>query len=274
MSRASLPTLHFAGKTDPGRVRALNEDALAIRAEYGFAIVADGMGGYNAGEVASGIATSVLSESLEERLQDPIATRGDVRHLHRMMVDCVQHASASIHEAARQEPRYQGMGTTLVAALFHAGGVSIAHVGDSRAYRFRNGELTRLTRDHSFLQEQLDAGLITPEQARNSVDRNIVTRALGVDAEVQVDIHVQDVRAQDIFLLCSDGLNEMLSDQRIAAILHAQSRSLETACEYLIDAANQRGGLDNIAVVLVRVDAKATDKSSGIIDRLSDWLSS
>jgi serine/threonine protein phosphatase PrpC len=247
--------LRYAARTDPGRVRAHNEDAFSIRPDLSFAVVADGMGGYSAGEVASGIATAVLTEALEERLRDPKTLRNkDTRQLHRLMVDCIEHASASIFEAARLDPGYQGMGTTLVAALFHYHGVSIAHVGDSRGYRLRDGELEQLTRDHSFLQEQIDAGLITIEQARNSQDRNLVTRAMGVEPEVEVEIHLHDVRTGDLFLLCSDGLTEMLSDRRIAAELTGASHDLELVCQALIDAANERGGLDNISVALVAVD--------------------
>jgi serine/threonine protein phosphatase PrpC len=251
-----LSKLRFAARTDSGRVRAHNEDAFSVRSDLGFVVVADGMGGYSAGEVASGIATSVLTEALEERLRDPKALRSkDSRQLHRLMVDCIEHTSASIFEAARLEPGYQGMGTTLVAALFHDNGVSIAHVGDSRAYRLRGGNLEQLTRDHSFLQEQIDAGLITVEQARNSQDRNLVTRAMGVDAEVEVEVHRHGVLTGDLFLLCSDGLTEMLSDRRIAAELTRATDDLDLVCQALIDAANERGGLDNISVALVAVDA-------------------
>jgi serine/threonine protein phosphatase PrpC len=262
-----LPRLRFAARTDSGRVRTHNEDAFSLRPDLGFAIVADGMGGYSAGEIASGIATSVLTEALEERLRDPKALRGsDSRQLHRLMVDCIEHASASIFEAARREPSYQGMGTTLVAALFHPHGLSIAHVGDSRAYRLRDGKLEQLTRDHSFLQEQIDAGLITVEQARNSQDRNLVTRAMGVEPEV-------DVRTGDLYLICSDGLTEMLSDRRIEAELKRATSDLDIVCQALIDAANERGGLDNICVALVAVDEPGETKSStGWLSKLAGWI--
>jgi serine/threonine protein phosphatase PrpC len=269
-----LPRLRFAARTDSGRVRTHNEDAFSLRPDLGFAIVADGMGGYSAGEIASGIATSVLTEALEERLRDPKALRGsDSRQLHRLMVDCIEHASASIFEAARREPSYQGMGTTLVAALFHPHGLSIAHVGDSRAYRLRDGKLEQLTRDHSFLQEQIDAGLITVEQARNSQDRNLVTRAMGVEPEVDVEIHRHDVRTGDLYLLCSDGLTEMLSDRRIEAELNRATSDLDIVCQALIDAANERGGLDNICVALVAVDEPGETKSStGWLSKLAGWI--
>jgi serine/threonine protein phosphatase PrpC len=268
MPSKHLSRLRFAARTDSGRVRAHNEDAFLLRPDLNFVVVADGMGGYSAGEVASGIATSVLTEALEERLQDPKALRSnDSRQLHRLMVECIEHASASIFEAARLEPGYQGMGTTMVAALFHCHGVSIAHVGDSRGYRLRDGQLEQLTRDHSFLQEQIDAGLITVEQARNSQDRNLVTRAMGVEAEVEVEIHLHDVRTGDLFLLCSDGLTEMLSDRRIAAELTGALNDLDVVCQTLIDAANDRGGMDNISVALVAVDEYGESKPP------TGWLS-
>lgn len=271
-----LPRLRFAARTDPGRVRTHNEDAFSLRPDLGLAAVADGMGGYSAGEVASGIATSVLTEALEERLRDPKALRSnDNRQIHRLMVDCIEHASASIFEAARLEPRYQGMGTTLVAALFDYHGVSIAHVGDSRAYRLRDGQLEQLTRDHSFLQEQIDAGLITVEQARNSQDRNLVTRAMGVEPEVEVEIHRHEVRAGDLYLLCSDGLTEMLSDRRIATELMRITDDLDIVCQALIDAANERGGLDNICVALVAVGEHGESKPpAGWLAKLASWIGS
>jgi len=267
--------LEFAAKTDTGRVRSHNEDAIAISEEYGIAIVADGMGGYNAGEVASRIAASVLKESLEEQLKHPQFMRStSSRRIHKMMVESIVHANASIIEAARVEPRYAGMGTTLVAALFHQDKVTIAHVGDSRAYYLRKDELIQLTRDHSLLQEQLDAGLISMEEAQYSQIRNLVTRAMGVDADVQVEIHDHQTEPGDIYVLCSDGLSDMLPEREIGKLLTNYQDSLQSACDTLISKANDNGGRDNISVALVRIKANGTDatQSKGKLERLFQWI--
>jgi serine/threonine protein phosphatase PrpC len=203
---ANTVGLELASKTDTGRIRSKNEDAIALSPTHGIAILADGMGGYSAGEVASRIATDVLWQSLEQgldrlesQLQDLLTTRG--RQIQNLMVESIQRANSAVIEAARVEPEYQGMGTTLVAAVFHDDKITVAHVGDSRAYRFREGELTQITRDHSLLQEQIDAGLISPEWARFSQNKNLVTRALGVDPEMEVEIHDHPIEPGEIYLL-------------------------------------------------------------------------
>jgi serine/threonine protein phosphatase PrpC len=265
--------LEFAAKTDTGLVRSHNEDSIVYSAEYGFAILADGMGGYNAGEVASGIATSVLKESLEQRLRHQ---QWDVRlnrtkRIQQMVVDSIVHANDSIFEAARINPENSGMGTTLVLALFHQNHVTVAHIGDSRAYRLRKGELTQITRDHSMLQEQIDAGLISEESAQFAQNRNLITRAMGVDVDVDVEIHEHQVESGDIYLLCSDGLSDMLSKSQILGALNNSDRNLEKVCDALITEANEHGGRDNISVALVRVRSGGS-AGRGLIGRALDLL--
>jgi serine/threonine protein phosphatase PrpC len=265
--------LEFAAKTHTGLVRPQNEDAIALSPACGYAILADGMGGYNAGEVASGIATSILKESLEDglnRLQDQLlSNRG--RQIHHLMVESIQRANSAVVEAARIEPEYQGMGTTLVAALFDQDKVTIAHVGDSRAYRFRQGELTQLTKDHSLLQEQIDAGLINPEWARFSQNKNLVTRAVGVDHEMEVEIHDHNTEPGDVYLLCSDGLSDMLAAEEIHDALAGWKSSLERACDVLVQRANDNGGHDNISVILIKVQSKNAE-TGGLFDRILNWV--
>jgi serine/threonine protein phosphatase PrpC len=262
--------LEFAAKTDTGLVRPHNEDSVAISAGSGLAILADGMGGYNAGEVASGIATAVLRESLEQRLRNPQWDKGFNRNrrIRRLVVECVLHTNASIIEAARLEPKYSGMGTTLVAALFHHDKVTIAHIGDSRAYRLRQGVILQITRDHSFLQEQIDAGLISLENSRFSQNRNLVTRAMGVDYDVEVEIHDHATEAGDIYLLCSDGLSDMLSSKEISDIMTSMGSDLDAGCDALVKKANNNGGRDNISVILVKVKSKTTE-TRGLFGRVS-----
>jgi protein phosphatase len=273
---ANTVGLELASKTDTGRIRSKNEDAIALSSTLGIAILADGMGGYSAGEVASRIATDVLRESLEEgldrlesQLQDLLTTRG--RQIQNLMVESIQRANSAVIEAARVEPEYQGMGTTLVAAVFHDDKITVAHVGDSRAYRFREGELTQITRDHSLLQEQIDAGLISPEWARFSQNKNLVTRALGVDPEMEVEIHDHPIEPGEIYLLCSDGLSDMLTDEEMCDALIMCGSSLQTACDVLVQKANDNGGHDNISVILIRVQSH-TPRPVGLFGRFLNWL--
>ena len=266
--------LEFAAKTDTGLVRSHNEDAIAISIPCGLAILADGMGGSNAGEVASGILTSVLKESLEQRLQDQQWNMRSNRskRMQQLMVESIIHANASIIEAARVEPSYSGMGTTLVAALFHHNKVIVAHVGDSRAYRLRQGQLAQITRDHSLLQEQIDARLITEESAQFAQNRNLITRAMGIDYEVEVEIHDHLTEGGDIYLLCSDGLSDMLSAYEITDVMARADWNIEIACDALIKKANENGGRDNISVVLIKVKSDNPEAEAGLFGRLLSWI--
>lgn len=249
------PALLMVARTDPGLVRSHNEDAVFADAELGLAILADGMGGYSAGEVASGMATMLLSSAFarlsptlsQQSFDGPAACR-------QWLNDEIHAANAAILHAAQSEVAYTGMGTTLVMAWFVDNRMYVAHVGDSRAYRLRGRRFEQLTRDHSLLQEQLDSGMISAEEARHSASRNLVTRALGVESDVDVEIHAHDVRTGDLLLLCSDGLNDMLEDDEIAATLVQLADDPVQAAERLIEQANLLGGRDNISVILVRVD--------------------
>ena len=244
---------HFFGLTDTGRVRSNNEDSIAIEADVGMAVLADGMGGYKAGEVASAMATQLIGERMRDWLRSTDAAPQEVG---RALRDTVQAANLAIFETARSHLECEGMGTTLVLALFLNGRALIGHVGDARAYRLRRGTLAPLTRDHSLLQEQVDAGLISPEWARMATYRNIVTRAVGVEPVVRFDLAEHEVLDGDLFLLCSDGLHDMLSDDTIAALLMAIP-DLPTAAQALLDAANEAGGRDNISVILVKCDDRS-----------------
>lgn len=245
-------SLEIATRTDAGRVRPHNEDAVFGDAASGLAMLADGMGGYNAGEVASGLATMMLRTELPKALATDRREAGAISA--RAALDAeIGKINAAILRAAESQPRYAGMGTTLVAAVFRDDAVTIAHVGDSRLYRWRKGELKQLTRDHSVLQEQIDSGIITPEQARQSRNRNLLTRALGADPVVEVDIADHPVMVGDVYLLCSDGLHDMLEDGEIAATLAGPAEKLDSCAARLVQSANDHGGRDNVSVVLVRV---------------------
>jgi PPM family protein phosphatase len=271
---AYLVELEFAAKTDTGMVRPHNEDSIALSEGNGLAILADGMGGYNAGEVASNIATVVLKYSVEDGLQGAgwdtrPAFRG--KYVQTLLVDSVGDANTAIIESARSEPQYSGMGTTVVMALFHHDKVTVAHVGDSRAYRLRQGEFVQVTRDHSLLQEQIDAGLITPEWAQFSQNKNFITRAVGIDHELEVEVHEHHTEVGDIYLLCSDGMSDMVTDQQMCDVLLGAASSLDAACATLVQKANSNGGHDNISVILIKVKAIGGE-AEGLVGRILNWI--
>lgn len=243
----------FCTETDVGLTRANNEDAALFDASVGLAVLADGMGGYNAGEVASAMATRLIQAELGAWLA-AAGTQADVGEIRRAMEGCVDNANKSIFGAAQAHAQYAGMGTTLVVGVFHGSSLVLGHIGDSRCYRWRRGTLTQITRDHSLLQEQIDAGWLTPQQAAVSANRNLVTRALGVDAAVALELNECQVQAGDLYLMCSDGLSDMVSDAALVRLL-GQPGELAPRARQLIDAANGQGGRDNITVLLVQAEA-------------------
>jgi protein phosphatase len=248
-------SLDFFHAVDTGRARSNNEDSVTVDTANALAVLADGMGGYNAGEVASGMATDFIATELGRWLAEA-SDRATDAEVKRAMDICVDNANRAIFNAANANPHYAGMGTTLVVAVFREGQLRLGHVGDSRAYRWRDNALVQITRDHSLLQEQIDAGIITPEQAAFSANKNLVTRAVGVEDTVLLETHLHDTRPGDLYLLCSDGLTDMLDDAMIARVLQSHD-ALPAAGQALVDAANDAGGKDNIALVLVRVDGGA-----------------
>ncbi len=255
----------FCARTDCGRVRANNEDAVAVDAHAQVAVLADGMGGYNAGEVAAAMATASVCAEMGRWLAQA-GSPVPMRALRRALETSVDNANRAIFDAAQSTPVYAGMGTTLVAAVFSADRLLLGHVGDSRCYRLRAGQLTQITRDHSWLQEQVDAGLLTPRQAAQSLGRNLVTRALGVESHVQLETHEFPVEPGDLFLLCSDGLSEMVDHAELSTLL-AATAPLEDKARRLIDAANAHGGRDNISVLLAQAGPAQPRRSF-----MSRWL--
>ncbi len=249
----------FFSATDTGRARNNNEDSVAVDEASAMIVLADGMGGYNAGEVASGMATSFIKTELGRWLTEASSSASDT-DVRRAMDICVDNANRAIFSAANSNPQYAGMGTTLVVGVFRDGRLLVGHVGDSRAYRLRGGRLSQITKDHSLLQEQIDAGLITAEQAAFSANKNLVTRAVGVEDTVLLENNMHDLLPGDTYLLCSDGLSDMLSDETIQQLLLAHD-SLADGATALIAAANDAGGKDNISVILARVHGGGAAKS-------------
>ncbi|MDZ4201614.1 MAG: Stp1/IreP family PP2C-type Ser/Thr phosphatase [Gallionella sp.] len=267
--------LEIVSQTHPGMVRSHNEDSVAQEAACGLVVLADGMGGYNAGEVASGIAVSVVATEICHRLQNASAIECDKDSGEELALSLlrenIRKANASIYQAAQSQPQYAGMGTTIVSGLFFDNRVAVGHVGDSRMYRLRADMLETVTRDHSLLQEQIDSGMISVADARFSKNKNLVTRAVGIEAEVIPEVHVYDVRIGDIYLLCSDGLNDMVEDEDIQSMLYAMQGNLSMAAEQLIQAANDNGGRDNVSVILVKVNGDFA-VPRGWWAQLLDWF--
>jgi len=268
--------LTFVGQTDTGRVREHNEDTIASDVDVGLLVLADGMGGYNAGEVASGIAVKTITNLVREGL-----AREDLGALDRatgltrpsiVLRDAITRANKIIYQTARSQAECEGMGTTVVAALFYDNKISIAHVGDSRLYRQRGSQISQVTMDHSLLQELVDRGFYSPEEAQRAANKNYVTRALGVEPQVEVEVQEHPVDKGDIFILCSDGLSDMVEDEDIRLTISTFGANLDTVAKQLIQLANENGGRDNVSVVLAQA-VEPFPASRGVMDKLLGWFS-
>jgi protein phosphatase len=252
-----------------------NEDAISANGDTGLLVLADGMGGYNAGEVASGIAVKtvvdlVVAGCQRENRHEPESETGFMRQTI-ILRDAVARANKIIHQTAQSQPQCEGMGTTIVACLFYDNRISIAHVGDSRLYRLRRNRFEQLTMDHSLLQELVDRGFYSQEEALRSTNRNYVTRALGVEASVQVEIQEDKVERGDLYLLCSDGLTDMVEDEDIHLTISTFSANLNTVGQQLIQLSNDHGGRDNISIMLAQA-LESFPARSGVFERLKGML--
>ena len=263
--------------TDTGMVRDHNEDAIGSDADIGLLVLADGMGGYNAGEVASGIAVQTVTElategaNREER-DDRDPTTGMLRQTI-VLRDAISRANKIIYQTAQSQTHCEGMGTTLVAAMFYDNKISIAHVGDSRAYRLRDGQFEQITLDHSLLQELVDRGFYSEEEAQRSTNRNYVTRALGVEPTVDVEVNEYDVLPGDLYLLCSDGLSDMVEDEDIHLTISTFNDSLDVVGQQLVQLANDHGGRDNISIMMAEIKDSFPVKR-GLLERISSLFRS
>jgi PPM family protein phosphatase len=262
----------WAARSDVGRVRANNEDAFRVAPELELFVLSDGMGGLASGEVASRMAAEAIVGHCRAAESDPSLPRSGDRIAGlspgaERLASAIRCANREIRDAAEKNPAWHGMGATVVAVQFDGERMSVAHVGDSRAYRLRSGELEQLTRDHSFVAEQVRRGLLTEKEAGESKLQNVLLRALGVEAEVEIDVEEELALEGDTVLLCSDGLTRELSDAQIAAVLdHAEDA--QKVADQLIDLANAAGGEDNITVVVVRHAAKPV----GALARIGQWI--
>ncbi|HWR77068.1 MAG TPA: protein phosphatase 2C domain-containing protein [Thiobacillus sp.] len=253
--------LEIAARTDPGVLRTLNEDSIATVNELGLLVLSDGMGGYQSGNVASNITTQVIVEGLTQALKDKLNRNSTVAA---MIENVVKRANRAIYlEGERRAQRVHGgqgqaMGSTLALLLFQDNHVTMAHVGDSRIYRLREKHLELMTHDHSLLQEQIDQGILSAEAAATSHNRHLVTRGLGLQAEVEVTLNECEALSGDIYLLCSDGLNDMVDNADIELVLNSLQANLPLAASQLVMIANDNGGEDNISVILAKTGTQPT----------------
>ncbi len=265
--------LIIASCSDAGMLRPNNEDRVATTPEAGLAVVADGMGGHQAGEVASGMAVDVVTRhviNVLARQGEAKRRKGNTASVELKTIDeAISLANSAIFELSQSSPNCAGMGTTIVVTLFYEDRVCIGHVGDSRLYRLRGDKLELLTEDHSLVQELVARGLITPEEARSSVNKNLVTRALGIEPTVESQVIEQKLEDQDLYLLCSDGLNDVLPDEQVSQILQDYGSDLRGATDRLVMEVNARGGPDNVSVILVRT-GKRFRRDATAIKRLAD----
>jgi len=266
----------FHGQTDVGSVRDHNEDAIGCEDNIALAVLADGMGGHRGGEMASAITVSSILESVSEKIKNiktgdtDLETGYSAESL--LIHDAITLANKNVHNSSEANAQYRGMGTTVVVAMFYDNRFTVAHVGDSRMYRLRDGELEQLTRDHSLMQELIDRGFYTPEQARNSLNKNLVTRAIGIDEKVKIDVLEDIAMVDDIYLLCSDGVTDMIEDSLIEKAMIDNSNDLEETATEIIRLANQHGGKDNISAMLIK-PIKSFPAKNSLFSRFGDFFS-
>ena len=262
-------SLEIAAKTDPGILRNLNEDSIATVSDLGLLVLADGMGGYQSGDVASSLTTQIIVEGLTAELQDKPNNGSDLAAL---VENVIKKANKAIYLEGQQRAQRvhhsqsQAMGSTLALLLFRNSQATMAHVGDSRIYRLRDNRLELMTHDHSLLQEQIDQGILNSEAAARSHNRHLVTRGLGLHAEVEVTLDECEALPGDIYLVCSDGLNDMVDNADIELVLNSLQANLPLAASQLVMIANDNGGDDNISVILakVRPPTKPDAKKNGL----------
>ncbi len=247
------------GISDVGLNRDHNEDCISWDIDLGLIMLADGMGGHNAGEVASDMAVTAIRDALLDVLT-PEMVESNVIKCEDAVREAVIYANEEIHEQAHANIEYAGMGTTVALALFHDESITYAHVGDSRIYRLRGGELQQITQDHSLVQEMVDNGYLSEEEAMISSSRNLITRALGIAPEVEVDVTSESLEEDDVYVLCSDGLSDMVPDEAIRDIILEHRPNLEKASDALVEQANNNGGTDNISVILVAMHQAFSDE--------------
>jgi len=269
-----LPTekipVQCAGETNVGRKRTHNEDTFAIIEDENLYLVCDGMGGHASGEVASQISAETIKSFFQATAEDPDSTwpykmDKSRKYEENRLITGIKLANLRIFEAAQAEPKYRGMGTTIASVFFVPEGVYVAHVGDSRVYRIRDAKIDQMTEDHSLLNDYMKMKKLTPEEIERFPHKNVIVRALGMKDSVKVDTRFEVPKPGDIYLICSDGLSGMISDQEMLVLVEKTNHDLPTGCTKLVEAANNQGGVDNISVVLVRYLGSKADSEAVVV---------
>ncbi|MBC8211814.1 MAG: Stp1/IreP family PP2C-type Ser/Thr phosphatase [Gammaproteobacteria bacterium] len=265
----------IVGQTDTGRIRQNNEDSIGYDSALGLLVLADGMGGHLGGEVASSLSVDNIIKFSQQHLPSIKTGQIDSKSGFTLESLCVQeaieYANDLVYRKSTEDVELRGMGTTLVVILFYDNRFSLAHIGDSRCYRYRNKSLSQITKDHSLLQELIDRGFYTPEEASKSLNKNLVTKALGIDSTISPDVQEDLALKNDIYLLCSDGLTDLVEDEYISLTIKRFSDNLEEAAKQLITKANQNGGKDNISVILCKIKEDFSE-SQGWFKKLIEWF--
>ncbi len=270
--------LEFVCQTDVGQVRDHNEDYISYDADLGYCVLADGMGGLNAGEVASSMSVHLLMDELASLKNGTSTVEAEldsdamgvplncriIRHL-------VEKTNSAVFHVSQTQPQCRGMGTTIVVGMYQDNNLVVGHIGDSRVYRYRGNSLEQITRDHSYVQELIDKGLFTKEQARASDKKNVVTRALGVGPTVEVEVHEYPVKVGDIYLMCSDGLTDLVSDADIETTFRESKGNMNEIAGHLVNLANASGGKDNISVILTKV-VKPFSSEGNLFEKIVNWF--
>jgi len=251
--------LSVHGLSDVGLSRDHNEDSIRWDLDMGLVMLADGMGGHNAGEVASDMAVTAIHDALIDVLT-PEMLETKVIKCEDAVRESVVYSNEEIFEQSQERPECAGMGTTLVLTLFHENEITWASVGDSRIYRIRNAEIAQITQDHSLVQEMVDNGYLSEEEALISTSRNLITRALGIAPEVEVDVTTEELDEDDVFLLCSDGLSDLVNDEDILKTILEYRADLDEATKKLVESANEHGGTDNVSVILISLHEAFSDE--------------
>jgi len=267
--------IQIVGLTDTGRVRQNNEDSIGFDSALGLMVLADGMGGHLGGEVASSLSVDTVINSSQQHLPSIKTGQIDTDTGFSLESICIQEAIEQandlVYRKSNAQAELRGMGTTLVVLALYDNRFSLAHIGDSRCYRYRNKNFEQITKDHSLLQELVDRGFYTPEEAKKSLNKNLVTKALGIDPTTTPDIQEDLVMKNDIYLLCSDGLTDLVEDEYIRLTIKRFSDNLEEAAKQLITKANQNGGKDNVSVILCQVNEDFSE-SHGWFKKLIEWF--
>ncbi len=246
--------IRVASASDVGLVRAHNEDAVASDLTNGLVMLADGMGGHQCGEVASALAMQIIKQELVDLFAQGMDVLTQVAPIAELLQKAVMRANETIWQTAQEQAHCEGMGTTLVCGVFADNRLVLGHIGDSRVYRLRGDDFVQLTEDHSLLQAQINAGLMTKDAARHAINRHMVTRALGTDIDVELELNEYAVQVGDIYLLCSDGLTDMVEDEEVKSVIMNANNDMHLALKQLLTLANAYGGNDNISMLIASVD--------------------